>query len=632
MTTSSDTMMEIDARARLEIVRCIEAWKTSSIIELPSEWAGENRYIPEGLSNLPGKINHEIAPHLVEIQDCFHPDSGIRCVTVMKSTQSLVTTTIENPIGWAIKNKLHNILYVISSRNIARVRSSSAIDVLIDYSGLAEYVKPISTRMKRKVADNTYYKEFAGGRKLMMTSYNSIADAKSLSWDLIILDELEEAPFELRGQGDPEKIFEGRGVTARHLKIAKISTPTNTRGRINVNFLEGDQRYFHCQCPLCGERQQLVVMMAGRDFGLTAAAERVGKVEQIVPESVHYICEHCHGEIREYQKQSMLSGGLWVPTADPTNIAYRSYHISNLMSPIMFYTWPAVMQRLMDADWGNNIPRFKNFQIDILGLPWESRSEKRNWEELMARAEAYELATMPPGALIPVAGCDVQKTWIEAVVVAYGIDMENWIIDHQKFYCDSNETTRELTSQAWVKLRQFITTKKYKFRQYEIPIALSAIDSGYNPKNQPGEGNEASHEHTVYEFVARTPRTIACRGNPNLKDCVLKQERVQREGPLKIRYDVAVNELKDELATKLDLPGGSPGAIHFTRGLGEEFFKGFLSEAFTEIEPGKWAWKKLYERNEPLDCYNQARAAAEYMNLPSWTPQVWNEYETRLTK
>jgi len=245
----SEFLRDIDRFARDEIIKTVQNWKLAAGIELPSAWATENRFLPEGVSNRPGRINHDIAPHMVEIQDCFHPNSGIKLVSIMKSTQSLATTTIENVIGWAIKNMLHNILYIISSKNIAKMRSSAAVDVLIDYSGLAGHVKPLSQRMKRKTADTTYYKEFLGGRKLMMTSYNSIADAKSFSWDLIIFDEIEEAPYELKGQGDPEKIFEMRGTTARHLKMAKISTPTSVNGRIHANFLDSDQRYFHCWCP-----------------------------------------------------------------------------------------------------------------------------------------------------------------------------------------------------------------------------------------------------------------------------------------------------------------------------------------------------------------------------------------------
>lgn len=621
------TLPDIDSHARAELIRYIRAWKTSAYIPMISQWATEDRYLPAGTTEFPGMVDHSIAPHLVEIQDNFHPDSGIKSVSVMKGTQALVTTAIENVIGHSIKYKLHNILYIISSRNIAKVRSSAAIDVMIDNSNLAEYVKPMSTRIKRKVADNTFYKEFAGGRRLMMTSYNSIADAKSLSWDLIIMDEIDEAPFELKGQGDPEKIFEGRGKTVRGLKIAKISTPTNTHGRINQNFINGDQRFFYCQCPCCGELQVLAVMgIKGIDYGLTARAEKIDGVEQIIPDSVHYICKFCRREVYEYQKQQMLTGGKWVPTARPVNPEYRSYHISNLMSPIMFYTWRQCMQEYAETEWGLNIMKYKNFLIDVMGQPWETKAEKKDWRELMQRSEEYKKGEIPTGGLILTGGADVQKNRIELCVTAWGRDMESWVVDYRVFF---GETSQRVGG-VWAAFENFLKTKRYKFKDITIPIALTAVDSGYNPAREKAR-NEIDAEHTVYEFVARNhTRTIAVRGNPDLKDMVLKEERVKRQSPLKRRYECAVNELKDEIYVNIDLPAGSPKHMHFTRDLGDEFFRGFLSEVFTEIEKGKFGWKKIYERNEPLDTWILSRAAAERLNLPTWTRAIWDDFERKL--
>ncbi|MEA3280538.1 MAG: phage terminase large subunit family protein, partial [Thermodesulfobacteriota bacterium] len=343
---------DISKFARGEIIKFVEKWKTNSYIPLISTWAEENRDIPVGQSELPGLIDHSNAPHLVEIQDCLHPDSGISQITIMKGTQALVTSAIENAIGHSIKYKLHNILNIISSKNIAKIRSSAAIDVMIDNSGLSEYMKPMSSRMKRKIADGTFYKEMHGNRRLMMTSWNSISDGKSVSWSFIIMDELEEAPYELKGQGDPEAIFKGRSKTIRDLKIVKISTPTNTTGRINVNFLEGDQRYYYCKCPFCGERQVLKIKAGGRDFGLTARSERVDNVDVVIKDTVRYICKFCKKPIPEHQKGYMLNNGKWIPTATPVNPEYRSYQVSNLLSPISFYSWYQAMQDFAETGYG----------------------------------------------------------------------------------------------------------------------------------------------------------------------------------------------------------------------------------------------------------------------------------------
>jgi phage terminase large subunit GpA-like protein len=629
--TNTPLILQLKSTALETVIKHVENWKTSSYIEMPSEWAAENRYLPAGTTEYPGLVDHSIAPHMVEILDCFHPDSGLSQISIMKSTQSLATTTIESAIGHAVKHKLHNILYIISSKNIAKVRSSAAIDVMIDNSGLAGFVKPISERMKRKTADNTFYKELHGGRRLMMTSWNSIGDAKSLTWSFIIMDEIDEAPYELKGQGDPEKIFAGRGKTVRNLKIAKISTPTTTTGRIAVNFYEGDQRYFYVPCPHCGEFQTLEVKGAGKDYGLTASSERIDGVEQIVPESVCYICKHCKALFYEYQKSDMMLKGKWIPTARPVNPGYRSYHISNLMSPVMFYTWTRCMQEFAETDWGQNITRFKNFCIDVLGMPWESRSEKKDWSELQTAATDYALETIPAGGLIVTAGVDVQKTWLEFQAVAWGKGLECWIVDHRKFYGE----TYDLNNNCWQELRKYIMQKKYNFAGYNqaVTISCTAIDSGYNPKaahEEEAEQGDITTEHIVYSFVASTPRTIACRGNDSLKDAFIRKETVKKAQALKIRYDVAVSELKDEIFTHLDMPAGTPGQIHFTKKLSQEYFRGFSSEVYAEIAPGKWNWKKIYDRNEPLDTFILCRAAAEMLNLPSWTEQVWDKYKSSL--
>ena len=624
---------DIDLIAREHIVNYIDRWKLDSYLELPSEWAERCRYLPQGVTARPGKIDHSIAPHMREICDCAHPDSGIIQTSIMKSTQSLATTTIEHVIGWAIEHGLHNILYIISSLSMAKQRSSAAIDVLIDNSGLADKVKPISNRMKRKTADNTFWKEFSGGYRMMLTSWNSIADAKSFSWDLLIFDELDEAPYELANQGDPEHLFSMRGITARNLKIFKLSTPTTTQGRIYKNFLAGDQRYYNCQCPICGELQVLTMMYGGRDYGLFGRSEVKDNITQIIPESVRYICKFCKKEIYEYQKQDMLNGGKWIPTARPINPAYRSYHISNLMSPIAFFSWVKVMQNFCETDFGQKITSFKSFIINILGEPWEARTEKRSYIDLYNKAEDYPLGILPEGALIVTMGTDVQKMYLQYTVVAWGRDMQSWVIDAGKFHAING--TKDKNDRCWQDWHNFIATKKYKLKKresVEVIISRVAIDSGYNPDNEKIDGTDITYEHTVYEMVARTPRTIACRGNAKLKDTILKEERVKRQSPLKVRYDHAVNELKDEIFVKVDLPAGAPGEMHFTKQLGEEFFRGFLSEVYAETEPGKWSYRKIYERNEPLDTWILARAAAEHLNLNSWTEQIWNDVEMRLLK
>ena len=615
---------ELEIESRKKLIRHIKSWRTDSYIPLVSEWAAENRYLPPGTTEWPGLVDHTIAPHLVEIQDSCHPLSGIQSVTIMKGTQALCTSAIESVIGHSIKYKLHNIIYIISTQSMAKMRSSAAIDTMIDNSGLSDCVKPMSNRTKRKTSDTSTYKEFKGNRRLLMTSYGSIADAKSFTYSMVIFDELEEAgKGDFRGQGDIEKIFQGRSKTIRDYKFIKISTPTNTQGRINLNFLEGDQRYYYVRCPLCGEYQVLKMMMGGRDHGLFAQIETVDNMPFVIKDTVKYVCEHCKKDLYEYQKGQMLNSGKWIPTARPKNPLYRSYQISNLMSPIMFYSWKQCMQDFAETDFGQNILKFKNFTIDVLGEPWESRSEKKDWNELKNKAENYKLDEVPDGGLVVTGGVDVQKRWLELQCVAWGRHMESFVIYHEKFHGD----TYDPSGKCWQDLENFINTKRFKLKGITVPISRVAIDSGNNPLAEESE-NSSRAEHAVYTFVARNyQKTIACRGNPKLKDTIIKEERIKKAIPLKIRYDVAVNDLKDEIFVKIDFAEGTQGYMHFSRELSDDYFRGFVSEIFCEIEPGKFGYKKIFDRNEPLDTWILCRAAAEHLNLPIWTEPVWNKYE-----
>lgn len=635
LPTKDALIQSVTVTAIDDLIKRIKKWKLDALIELPSHWAETSRYLPAGTTEFPGLVDWSIAPHLREIVDCAHPDSGIRYVTCMKSTQSLFTTTVESAIGWAIKHGLHNILTIISSKNIAKIRSSSAIDVMIDHSGLADRVRPMSERMKKKTGDNTYYKELLGGRRMLMTSWNSIGDAKSVNWSFIFEDELDEAPYELKGQGDPQKIFEGRKKTVKFFMVFRGGTPILTTGRTYTNFLEGDQRYYHVPCPLCGEIQPLVLLagtdsaVTGSNYGLTARSEMKNSVEVVVEDSVEYICKFCKDRFKEHHKHWMFqpeNGALWIPTATPKDPQHRSYHISNLMSPVMFFTWKSFMQEFASTDYGANITRYKNFRIDNLGCPWENRRGKMEWRDVWEKCGNYPLGAVPLGGMIITAGCDVQKRWLELVVVAWGRWPEAWIIDHKKFYGD----TANKGNKVWAEMRDYVQTKKYPKQIGEpLSIVMLGVDSAYNPKKDASNAEMTIvDEHTVYEVVASmTPKAIACQGVAGQRDAIAKQQPVKHSNALKVRYEMASDLLKDEFFARFEL---DDCPIHLTQALGEDFFRGLFSEVWAEVKPGKWEYRKTFERNEPLDGWDLSRMAAEVLGVPSWSSETWDSLYERL--
>ncbi len=592
----------------------------SFYIENPSEWANENRVIPHGGSPFPGQVNMDLLPHHVEIMDNFHPDSPIKRVTIMKSVQSALTTTIESVVGWAIRHKLHNILMIISSKNIGKLRASSAIDTMIDNSGLAGYIKPMSNRIERKSGDQAMYKEF-GSHRLMITSYKSMAELKSLSWDFIVMDELTDAPRgDMKDQGDVEAIIHGRTKAMRNAKIVKLSVPESIHTcRINKNFKQGDQRYWFNQCVLCGEKQIFELKAQGRKYGLMARYEQNKEGNSIIIEdSVKYICKYCEEPFYEYQKADAMKGGEWMPTARAIDPNWRSYQISGLMSPMIFYPFRDVLSEFAETNFGKDIIKFKAYVNNTLGEVWENRTKKKSWELLDKRKNKMcKPGTVPDGGLVITGGVDVHPDRLEIQLVAWGNGMESFSFDHRVFRGD----VRILNGPAWIALQDYVMNT-FTICGQEMHISKVAIDTGHNP-NKKRVKDFGQKAHIVYNFVALNPLFVAVRGHDNENYMLIKEIRLS--GLLKKRYDVSVSSIKEDILAHIDLADG-PGALHFVN-YPDEFFKQFLSENYTELEPGKWGWKKIYERNETWDTWIYARAAAELMNLSSWSDLVWDEYK-----
>ncbi len=607
-----------------------------------TEWAENNRYVPPGTSPFPGMHSRETAPHFEEILERLHPDDPSTWVVVMKSVQSTATYHAECAIGAWIKYKIGSIGYYTATQELAKARSSANIDPMIDYSGLADNVKPHSQRNARKRADTTFYKEFLGGIKLTINSYGSIGGMKSNTIPFMILDEIDEARDELKNQGDIISLLEGRTIAIRNPKIFAMSTPTQMEtSKIYKLFVTGDQRYYYVPCPHCGEYQTLVLKSGKLNYGLTFTREKDKKtgVKKLIPDTVRYICQYCGKAFHESKKQEMLLAGEWRATADAEDPKIHSYHINGLYSPEMFLSWERICRQYIASNFGEDLLKFKDFTINYLANPWARIESAKSWEELKARANDYTMGEPPDGPLRIYGGVDVQGDRLELMVVAVGRGMEKWVIDYQIFYGDP----REEDNKCWAALEEFAYKTRYKIKQVPVEISLIAIDCGYKPGEYRAKDWD-SKAHTVFNFVGlRQDKFIAVRGagEMNASFDIIKAAPISSGNVgtlLTKRYDVNTHIIKEMIMRTIDLESG-PQAIHFPRyridagvrhEVGDELFRGFLSERYQEVSPGKMGWKKFYRRNEPFDTFIYATAAMYLENIHTYSAEFWDTYESAL--
>lgn len=617
----------------------------SAYIPQPAEWAAENRYLPSSVSDNYGQWDPDMVPAYVEILNQVHPDNPATHITVMKSVQSGLTVSFgENAMGFFTRYRLGSVLFFTSTKDVVKSRSNSALDIMIDNSGLDDLLKPSSNRTNRKSADTAFAKEFAGGIRWKLTSYGSMASAKSDSFTLIICDELEESEEELKGQGSFEGVIEGRTMAARMFKVLKISTSAEMEtSKIYKSFIEGDQNRFFIPCPHCGGKQHLEFAFTKDTHGLTFDMRKnpdTGAKELDVT-TVRYVCKHCAKPFREYQKNSAALQGEWIPTWKETEFVpkspnHKSYHIPGLLSP--FLAWARICQEYINTNFGKDILKFKNFYINYLGLPWAKVEKIESWQHFKKRAQDYVLSSnvAPEGVHRIYGSVDVQKDRLELGVFGVGKGLEKWFLDYHVFYGDPSR----LDDICWTNMTHYIASSKFDTSSGKTPISMVAIDTGYDPRaSAKREKDWDSKSHIVYDYIATIGRRsgilmIPIKGAPIAKGSDLIKTMKTSHSVITKRFDITVDMMKEMIASSLIIEDGA-GAIHFPKwamigGIKQvtpdDIFKMFLSERYQEIKPGKMGWKTIRDRNEIWDLAVYASACMYIDDLHTWDDSLWDVF------
>ena len=157
-----------------------------------------------------------------------------------------------------------------------------------------------------------------------MTGSNSVAGLKSMPARYVFMDEVDEFPVDVDGQGDPVSLVMARSRTFSKRKAFLVSTPTiDGSSKIDSEYLLSDQRTFHVPCPECGHAQRLSFKNLQWEEGK--------------PDTVLYYCEECGVGIPDSQKTKMLKGGKWVAKNPSSEVV--GFHLSSLYSPVGWYSW-----------------------------------------------------------------------------------------------------------------------------------------------------------------------------------------------------------------------------------------------------------------------------------------------------
>ena len=610
-----------------------QAWKeglTPDPLLSVSEWADQYRMLSGKSASEPGQWRTNRTPYLREIMDCLSPTSPVERVVFMKGAQVGGTECGNNWIGYVIHLAPGPMMAVAPTVEMAKRNSKQRIDPLIEESPtLSNLIAPARTRD----SGNTILgKEFRGG-VLVMTGANSAVGLRSMPVRYLFLDEVDGYPLDVEGEGNAISLAEARTRTFARRKIFIVSTPTIAgASAIEREYEASDQRRFFVPCPHCGHMQWLRFEQLRWERSETGAH----------PQTAAYVCESCAEPIAEHHKTWMLAQGQWrsmlevEPVTGASNQKRKTagFHLSSLYSPIGWRSWAdiaAAWESAISKD-GGSAAAIKTFKNTELGETWVEEGEAPDWQRLLERREDYAIGTVPEGALLLTAGADVQKDRIEVTVWGFGRGKESWLVEHRVLMGD---TAR---AEVWASLGDMLSETWTHESGVQLGLTRMALDTGF-----------ATQEAYAFVRAKRDPRIMAIKGvargaalvgTPTAVDATTNGKKLRRGIKLfTVVGGIAKLEFYNNLRKSADVGEDGvtavypAGFVHLPKVDGEFVQQLCAEQLITRSDRNGFQhreWQKMRERNEALDCYVYARAAASAAGLDRFEDRHWAELQKQM--
>lgn len=370
----------------------------------PSTWAEQRRVMTSDVSPFPGPYEYRRTPYLKEIINCLDPGHPAKWIAVMKGAQiGFSAGVIENGIGWIISENPGPTMFLSGAPDLSEEAMNLRIDQMIESCGLRHLIRPnVIRRKNQRTGDTSKSKEFPGGF-LVAGAAGTHNMLRQRSIRYIFADDFDAAKQSSEKAGSTEKLIEQRAAAyGDKMKIMFSSSPElKSSSNIEPVYLKGDQRLFHIPCRCCG---QLIPILWKVDMDGTDGREKGGivwKVEEsgrLIEDSVGYVCQKCGGFFDDSQKSEQMLCGEWLPTAEPSQVGYYSYHISSLYAPPGMYDWAHYVRQYMEAypQNGGGKEALKKAFVNLgLGQTFEPEAEDLKANDL----QKYNIRTYPIGVI-----------------------------------------------------------------------------------------------------------------------------------------------------------------------------------------------------------------------------------------
>jgi len=554
------------------------------------EWADEHRYLSPISSAEHGKWRTDRVPYTRGVMRALSPQDPCRFVVWMKGSQIAATETGLNWDGYNIHHDPGPILNIVPDLEFARLFSKERIAPMIETTPVLR--DRVKDPKERDSGNTLLVKEFPGGIWIL-TGSNRASRLKSMPIRYLHVEEPDEFAQDVGARKDVEGQGGAVGLALKRIETygdrAKVfinGTPTiSGLSEIASWYLASDRRRFFIPCPACGHMDYLTWEGPDKLSENQGTHHRIGIIDR-EPATAHMVCSSCQERVEESFKTEMLGRGDWIPTAvSPKGIV--GFHLSSLYSPLGWKSWASCAEEFFQGL--ENPQDLKIFVNQTLGELYEERSTEVKSKTLLDRREIYS-AEVPEGVGALVASVDVQADRFEIAVKGYGAGEQSWLVAYEVLEAD---TAKDIDYHR--ALDPFLERKFVHESGRELKILRMTVDSGYRTEQ-------------VYRYCkSRASRGVfATKGDPDSRGKPVVTPPSRRNQYRAALFLICTDTAKENIYERLTIGEPGPGYMHFPHWTTEQYFKGLTAEKFLwKYTPGKRpkrVWKKVYDRNEPLDC------------------------------
>lgn len=580
-----------------ELARFTYSMLRPPVMQTVSEWADENRILVSESSSEPGRWRTDRAPYQREIMDAF-TQPGISEIVIMASSQVGKTELELNMMGRAIDIDPGPMLFVQPTDGFAEDFSKRRVAPMIRACPALQ--RKVYEAKSRDAGNTITMKTFPGG-SVAFTGANSPTELAGRPVRYVFMDEIDRFPPSAGTEGDPIKLVERRTETFRHnRRIIKTSTPTLKKAsKIESAYMTGTQEEWNTECPHC--RAYSFIRFDQIKFDIEPYKDENGEKNYHV-RNVRWECPVCRRSSSEYDTKRCPAK--WVsrnPNAIETGI--RSFRLNAFMSP--WSDWTDICISFLRAK--DDPELLKVFTNTMLGETWEVRDHSGTPEKLHERREIYG-AEVPNGVLVLTMGIDTQDNRLEYEIVGWDRDEQSWGIQRGVI------PGRADTAAVWAEVDELMDHEWQHASGKSLRVMATFVDSGGHFTD------EVYAACAKRNLMGRKIWAIKGEGGEGKPGC-RPMKRSGRDKSLK--FILGVDSGKEAILYSTTVTEPGPHYMHFPndyeKGYDVEYFRGLCSEKLVihrRAGQNIAAWEKTYERNEPLDCRNYARAAYKYFHFP----------------